>query len=70
MYIMIRQSPTSEQIQTFSMKVNEDDLYINYKIDITALSDALLSTLIDLFKINSVSLEGRQHITLTRSLEV
>lgn len=67
---MIRQSPTSEQIQTFSMKVNEDDLYINYKIDITALSDALLSTLIDLFKINSVSLEGRQHITLTRSLEV
>lgn len=70
MYLMIKETPTSEQIQTFNMKVNEDDLYLNYKIELSVLSDALLVALIDLFKINSSSLEGKQYITLSRSLEV
>lgn len=70
MYMMIKESPTSEQIQTFGMKVSEDDLYTNYKIELSVLSEALLAALIDLFKINSSSLEDKQFITLSRSLEV
>ncbi len=67
---MIKQNPTSEQIQTFGMKVSEDDLYLNHKIDLCALNESLLTSLTDLFKIDSSSLEGKQFIILSRSLEV
>lgn len=70
MYISIKQIPTKEQIQTFNMNVNEDDLYYNYKIDLSALDETLLGALIDQFEVNASALEGKQYITLTRSAEV
>lgn len=70
MYITITDILTNEQVKHFKMSINEDDHYINYKIDLSTLNDALLKELISTFGIKASTLEDRQHITLTRSLEV
>jgi hypothetical protein len=69
-YITITDILTDEQVKHFKMSINEDDHYINYKIDLSTLGDALLKELIEAFAIKASAIEGKQHITLTRSLEV
>lgn len=70
MYITITDILTHEQVKHFKMSINEDDHYINYKVELSTLDDALIKELIATFGIKASAIEGKQHITLTRSLEV
>ncbi|MBE0498722.1 MAG: hypothetical protein IBX43_05695 [Campylobacterales bacterium] len=70
MYITIKDILTNEQVKHFKMSITEDDHFVNYKIDLSTLDDALLEELVSTFEIKTAAIEGKQYITLTRSLEV
>ncbi|KIM11391.1 MAG: hypothetical protein KU37_07145 [Sulfuricurvum sp. PC08-66] len=70
MFVTIHKAPTAEQIAAFAMKPYDDDMYMNYRIDLSALDKAKQTKLFAEFGINAEKALAKGHVTLTYTTEI
>lgn len=70
MYKIIKEHPTKEQISKFNMKVAQGDDYIDYVIDLSALSKSQKSELCALYNLSSTEVDEKEKLKLTVSSSV
>lgn len=70
MFIMINEKPSEALIKACDMRIDEEDMFVNYRIDLTKLNDAQLTQLREAYDINTERLEHKSRLTLTLSTEV
>lgn len=70
MYKIIQTLPTAEQMDVFKMREMQEDAFIDFQIDLNALTDAKKQELCDLFGVVPELLAGEKSLTLSFPSEV
>lgn len=70
MYKIIKVHPTKEQISALKIKVAQEDDYIDYVVDLNALSDDQKAELCDLYNLSPMEVEEKDKLKLTVSSSV
>ena len=70
MYKIIDTAPSREQIEAYGMQLTEEDVYINYKIELANLSDDEKNRLCATYGLAPQKLEEATTLVLALSTEV
>ncbi|MFA6192024.1 MAG: hypothetical protein WC665_06695 [Sulfurimonas sp.] len=70
MYITINRKPSKEEIDTFNIKVSEEDAVIDYRIELDSLDQTAKKELCKSYNLKPESLDSATKIVLSYNNEV
>lgn len=70
MYITIRKKPSKEEIDTYNIKVSEQDSIIDYRIELASFDQGTKKALCESYNLKPESIENTARIILSYNTEV